>query len=191
MQIRLFNATKSLLEKRNKEGKLRRMIYSESQIDERLDLEYVQYELETLLSKNMLEVFSLSPGRDWRVHNLPPRQFLPRHVRASKGTITLKQSMKTRHGVMILDPSNEQESISERPFVVCFENEKDRFRFVNLLRAFQYSGVDRHEVDTAYLVGQNVDTKHRIQNDYTEMAKRRVSCTENVLLFKENSLDSK
>ena len=92
---------------------------------------------------------------------------------------------------MILDPSNEQESISERPFVVCFENEKDRFRFVNLLRAFQYSGVDRHEVDTAYLVGQNVDTKHRIQNDYTEMAKRRVSCTENVLLFKENSLDSK
>lgn len=145
MQIRLFNATKSLLEKRNKEGKLRRMIYSESQIDERLDLEYVQYELETLLSKNMLEVFSLSPGRDWRVHSLPPRQFLPRHVRASKGTITLKQSMKTRHGVMILDPSNEQESISERPFVVCFENEKDRFRFVNLLRAFQYSGVDLPE----------------------------------------------
>ena len=45
MRIRLFHATKSLVEKRNAEAKQRRKIYSESQIDERLDLEYVQVRL--------------------------------------------------------------------------------------------------------------------------------------------------
>ena len=182
MRIRLFHATKSLVEKRNAEAKLRRKIYSESQIDERLDLEYVQYELEALLSKNMLEGFSLSPERDWRVYNLPPRQFFPRHVRASSGTITLKQSLKTSHGVMIIHQINkEEETLSERPLVVCFENEKDRFRFLNLVRAFRYSGVDRHEVDTAYLVGQNVNTNQRVENDYLEIARRRISVTKKVV----------
>ena len=189
MRIRLFHATKSLVEKRNAEAKQRRKIYSESQIDERLDLEYTQYELETLLSKNMLESFSLSPERDWRVYNLPPSQFFPRHVRASNGTITLKQSLKTSHGVMITDQSNKEDELSERPFVVCFENEKDRFRFLNLVRAFRYSGVDRHEVDTAYLVGQNVNTNKRVENDYLEIARRRISVTKKVVSHKNSTVN--
>mgnify|MGYP005741764171 FL=1 len=83
---------------------------------------------------------------------------------------------------MIIHQINkEEETLSERPLVVCFENEKDRFRFLNLVRAFRYSGVDRHEVDTAYLVGQNVNTNQRVENDYLEIARRRISVTKKVV----------
>jgi len=183
MRIRLFHASKALVEKRNAEAKLRNKIYSESQIDERLDLEYIQYELETLLSKNALEAFSMPPNRDWRIYYLPPRRFLPRHIRASKDMLSSKQTLKTAHGIMILNAKkgDDMSSQKQKPFVVCFESEKARYRFVQILKSFKYNGADRCKIDTAYLVGQNIDVKDRIQRELSEMASTRVQCMKDVV----------